>query len=295
MDKGIQMNLKPLLYFINERHRIYLKRIAGEPAPWTSDPILQQYRFCNVFRELDTATIWLRKNWREPYADHPQLWFWLLAARIFNVIPTFELLGLLAPDRWNVKLVKTMLHMEHKKGNKVFTSAYMIHPPKHGGSKIDYYVDILETAWQKRDEFQRGLTDATLGIGPIPTLQNVATWLRQFQSIGGFVSYEVVTDLTHTPLLCNAPDLNTWAHAGVGAVRGLNRLLGLRTKQAIQQHKAIEHMVQLLPIVNAARGSHVPELTLRDLEHSLCETDKYLRTKTGEGRPRENFTGNRSS
>ena len=54
-----------------ERYNIYLSRVANDPPPWTEDPIFQKYKFCNVFREHDRVTIWLRENWREPYADHP--------------------------------------------------------------------------------------------------------------------------------------------------------------------------------------------------------------------------------
>jgi hypothetical protein len=45
------------VYFINERQRIYLKKIRGEKQPYTSDEILSKYRFTNVFREQDPGTI----------------------------------------------------------------------------------------------------------------------------------------------------------------------------------------------------------------------------------------------
>src|SRR4051812_18417786 len=67
--------LETFWWWINERHAIYLRRQAGQPFPWTTDAILQRYRFCNVFRELDTVTVWLRQNWREPFANHENLWF----------------------------------------------------------------------------------------------------------------------------------------------------------------------------------------------------------------------------
>lgn len=43
--------------FVRERLVIWEKKIAGQPAPYTGDPILSAYRFCNVFRELDRQTI----------------------------------------------------------------------------------------------------------------------------------------------------------------------------------------------------------------------------------------------
>ena len=46
----VQENLKRFFYYINERHRIYLKREEGHSWPWTDDEILQTYSFCNVFR-----------------------------------------------------------------------------------------------------------------------------------------------------------------------------------------------------------------------------------------------------
>ena len=46
-------------YWINERHQIFLNRAMGEPRPWTDDPILDQFKFTNAFRQLDHGTQWL--------------------------------------------------------------------------------------------------------------------------------------------------------------------------------------------------------------------------------------------
>ena len=51
--------VKRLFAFANERHMIYRRREAGESPPWTADPILCNYRFTNVYRELDRVTIWI--------------------------------------------------------------------------------------------------------------------------------------------------------------------------------------------------------------------------------------------
>ena len=39
--------------FCREREKIRFLRKSGAPDPWTSDPIFQQGRFFNVFREDD--------------------------------------------------------------------------------------------------------------------------------------------------------------------------------------------------------------------------------------------------
>ena len=42
--------------FASERHQTYMRRLSGHPDPWTQDPILAQYKFCNVFRACDRVT-----------------------------------------------------------------------------------------------------------------------------------------------------------------------------------------------------------------------------------------------
>src|SRR6266508_4475908 len=43
----------------SERQRIFERRLAGRPAPWTEDPILARYKFCNTFRASDRASQFL--------------------------------------------------------------------------------------------------------------------------------------------------------------------------------------------------------------------------------------------
>lgn len=44
-------NLGALVGWIGEREVVRLRREAGEPKPWTDDPILRECSFCNVRRE----------------------------------------------------------------------------------------------------------------------------------------------------------------------------------------------------------------------------------------------------
>jgi hypothetical protein len=51
--------LKPadtLWAYIEERERIRLRKEAGEPFPWTEDPILRAFKFTNVRRIHDRTT-----------------------------------------------------------------------------------------------------------------------------------------------------------------------------------------------------------------------------------------------
>jgi hypothetical protein len=82
----IKENLDVLLHWVSEREIIRVRKEVHKdpPALWTHDPILRDWRFCNVRREDDRVTVWIRKNIRERFAGHEHLWFMLCAARMIN-------------------------------------------------------------------------------------------------------------------------------------------------------------------------------------------------------------------
>jgi hypothetical protein len=45
--------------FAAERQRIFEKRLAGDPQPWTTDPILSAHKFTNAFRACDRVSQFL--------------------------------------------------------------------------------------------------------------------------------------------------------------------------------------------------------------------------------------------
>src|ERR1017187_2352585 len=116
--------LKKLLYWMTERQKIFLKRQRGDPYPWTKDPILARWKFCNTYRENDKVTIWLRKNWLEPFKDHPNLWFACFLFRQINWPDTLEDIGF--PEEWNPRRVCKILDMRKSLGKKIYTSAYLL-------------------------------------------------------------------------------------------------------------------------------------------------------------------------
>lgn len=306
--------------FMKARHDIYLDRKAGKPGPWTADPVLRDGRFCNIFRELDTVTIWVEENIRKPYADHPHLWFMLAIARYINWPDTLRyLMDEAEPGTWPdedgfepAKLTKA-LEDYAAAGNKVYTGAYMIRaesdPSKewYSWTKHRYIAEIvLGRLWEDREEWQRMLETTPGVLRAFNRLETVWEKFQQPRYIGWgpFMAYEVVTDLRHTRYLRNAPDIYTWANAGPGAIRGLNRLYGrdLAAKPRPEQTNA--EMIELMRELNAmdARGfnetfgppqlgsPHVgPRFEARDIEHTLCEFDKYERVRLNEGKMRSKY------
>jgi hypothetical protein len=265
-----------LLYWMEERQRIYLKRQAGEPWPWTEDPILQRYRFCNTYREQDKETVWLRENWLQPYRDHPYLWFACCLFRQINWSPTLDAIGFPAQG-WQPEHVIAVMESRKKAGIKTYTSAYML--PEHGEkSKARYTVNrVLTPLWNAVEEGKECLPWTQK---PNCTLEEAHRWLLSFYGFGAFLAYEAVTDWRHTRYLSNAPDTLTWANPGPGAKRGICRLLEISIKETIPAKEQLSYMQRIFEAVEERRDrSILPELEMRDIEHALCEYDKYCRVK----------------
>lgn len=273
-----ETKLRQLLYWMEERQRIYLKRQAGEPWPWTKDEVLRQFRFCNTYREQDRETVWLREHWLKPYADHPNLWFAVALFRQINWSPTLEELGF--PETWDPARVESVMEARKERGDKLYTSAYML--PSHGEiSKAHYTVyKVLDSLWQRVVTNSEALPWQLLwGSSPV-SLRQAHAWLCGFYSFGGFLAYEVVTDWRHTRYLENAPDIYTWANPGPGAKKGLCRLLGIAVTERLTPAEQLEYMRQTFMWIDASRDrTLLPTLEMRDIEHSLCELQKYLRVK----------------
>ena len=107
------------------------------------------------------------------------------------------------------------------------------------------------------------------------------------------MAYEVVTDLRHTKWLRNARDIMTWANPGPGAQRGLNRIYERELNKTIKKPQLNFEMKTLLDCSQYFLQGHMIPLEMRDIEHCLCEFDKYERTRLGEGRPRARYKVNK--
>lgn len=288
--------IQPLYEWMNERERIRIKKDAGEKAPWTDDPILREFSFCNVFREDDRVTRWISSRWRKPYCNHENLWFAMCVARQINWPPSLEAIGFPAEDdvtkkfdiqEWKERAI-TILEKRQAEGHKIYTGAYMLRadPSSPEQSKIRYTFDIvLQPLWHNTHLIANDPEKT-----PFKSLQSTVAYLDQFYGFGSFLSFECATDLRWTRYLENAEDIMNWANAGPGAVRGLNRLFGRPVKEMISKKQALAEMQFLLANAPKYLGKHVRSLEIRDIESGLCECDKYLRVKNGEGRPRAKFS-----
>jgi hypothetical protein len=274
--------LAKFYWWINERHRIYLNKEANRPWPWTKDKIMQTYKFTNVFRELDAETIKFHERIDDLDIMPADKLYHMIMFRAFNRHQTYDLLTRGKTTHHTPTKMKRILHRNADKGKKIFTGAYIITNAGQSAPKIDLMCDALGVQWRGR----RRIWDAMQADG---TMQGCTDILRAYPMQGPFTSYEVICDMRYQPgMLDKAPDKRTWANLGPGARRGINRIIKGRKKPNVFRttEEYIEFMQEMLKTSPKYRGKHVPPLEMREIEHSLCEFDKWLRVTNNEGRPR---------
>lgn len=285
-------------YWINERHRIWYKRQLGQKRPWTEDWIFKTFKFTNVFRQLDRGTIALMDMLKSRYPllyrtdvappGHDVLIevmrnIWIY--RLFNLDIHAKEFGFID----DLEAYKEYIRGRKRRGEKIFTSAHMTTASGMSVDKAELYLEACEEAWEYAETIS------------IESMEAAFHDLREYKCLGGFTAYEIVCDMRFIPgLLYDAPDVLSWANMGPGAKRGLTRL-GLPCRN---QKEAVQSMQRLWDMAPEFLQDHIrphhprasssvpyPPFELREIEHTLCEFDKYERVRTGAGRPRERFYG----
>lgn len=171
--------------------------------------------------------------------------------------------------------------------NKVWTGAYMIRAPKKKGAKKGAFVarEVIGKHFRKLMPRLLGLLDSG------PTYQEVWRTLQTAENFGSFMAGQVAGDWTYTELLKDASDLKTWAPMGPGSIRGFNRIIGNpKIRQRPDDKLWQEKLVKWRAAIVKRLGPDYVNLTALDVQNALCETDKFLRVKLGQGRPRAKYT-----
>lgn len=272
---------KQMEAFAIERHSIYLRRAAGQQFPWTKDPILQKYKFCNIFRELDRTTVWIRENVREPFADNENLWFMIILARFFNrpecIADVIEH-AWPSDKKWSSKRTLSLLKKRTRTGQLCWNpAAYNIYTPRVVGTNMSEHIctKVFPVLWKDQNRISTFFESK-------PSCNEAWELFQLYPSFGTFMSAQIVYDLMHTKYLEDADDTDTWAGCGPGSVRGLNRVLGRDTNYRVNQRE-IDHDSLISEMSQIRRfikwPNKWPKLSMCDIENVLCEFDKYQRIK----------------
>jgi len=268
--------------FIIERHAIYERKKKGLPKPWTKDPILQNYRFCNVYRELDTVTQWVAKYWREPHEFDPDLWFAMAVARLVNWPETLEDLGYPVP--WSEQEFIFTMQARKDKGLQLYNGAYMISTHGVKMDKAKYLATkALTPMWGNRHKVRPKMNESLFTLHERLIAQ---------RDLASFMSGQIIADLKYAKPYRGAKDWYTFAVSGPGSRRGLSRLMGwgpnYNWKEKYWYQVLMELKAAIDPVIAKVK---MPKLHAQDLQNCLCEFDKYERVRRGEGRPKSTYLG----
>ena len=260
-----------LAYWINERECIRIRREAGVPAPWTTDPDMANVRYCNVHREHDKVTRWLRNN--PVYSGrHIPVWVTVLA-RMVNRIETLAIIEPHVADN-DLERIKISLK-ELRETGVIWGNAYTISTCGKSMDKVDYVVDHVVQAFME-----------VHGNEDFSSCQSFFDQATCIDGFGSFLAGQIVADLKNTPdhQLAYAPDWESFVVPGPGSLRGVAAYFG--TPCTPSQFKRLLGLIrqQVTPLL----CNYVGPLHMQDLQNCMCEFSKYIRVREG-GRARNNY------
>ena len=218
------------------------RRLAGMHKPWTEDPILRSYRFCNVYREHDTETIWIAQNWRNPNTNDPNVWFAMAVARLRELVAfarSYRLSGAVGRQE-----VRYALDYRAQFGEKVYTGAYIIPPGVwlQEQSRVPRQGTVHTTLGSSVTTFSRSTYQLRR------TSTNVCT---EFKGMGSFLAGQIVCDTKYTRLLDTSLDWWEFAVEGAGKQAWLESCLRSPGESELEEGRLV---VQ----ADGVEGSHLP-------------------------------------
>ena len=286
-----------------DRQAGWHKRTAlGLPAPWTDDNILQNFRFCNVYRELDGGTIAIGKYLAQPLPAEQKL-FNIIAYRFFNRRDTIENLfgGLLSEQNFDFKTLEKRFDAKKKEEN-IFSNAYLItaHAYNRNYRPQDKHVQILLMLNDLRFKL-KNIIKTLRESAPQEGLRIIA---EAVPMAGPFLAGQILLDATYAKNIVPYT-ANDFLIVGPGAHWGLNIICGraLNKKEADAECRKLWQMqpqafAELKQTTdkdwNEVRWQNESYcggkyLCLHDVQNSLCEFRKYWRLKQGENAKRRYF------
>lgn len=307
--------LKEFFDLATERHFIYVKKeLLNKPKPWTKDEIFKNWRFCNVFRHLDKVSQYIIKNVIYPNENNPELWKGIFVSRFFSRIETIECLlenNCLFSDF--TRAINLLQRLKDKQ--PIMTSSFILNPLRINGKYVHklftpYEIIKVLTATAKvsLSRFKTDPVDTTIAIDAIlrkiPTIEGMVKMFKALPSTAGFMAYEYATDFTYSQRYFKTipTDYYTYGNFTIGSLRGLKRLLNIPINKSGKlpiKELTMEILQRWKEYVNKNSIStffmfeKFGDLSMREVEHWLCEYDKYMRIHNKEtDRLKGKYNGN---
>jgi len=275
--------------FIYDRHMMWYKRtILKEPHPWSNDPILNDYKSCNVYRELDKGTVYIIDELKDN-KDWNNVLFNLVFYRFFNKYGFFEniLDGTLADYKsFDLLYYEHLLDYRIIEKTSLFNSAYLVCqvPVNPDYRKSDKHIQVLFSLLDLRDRIQAGYIAKLYAC---ETAYDTFAKIKELKLVGGFLAMQLYADLSYLKLISFTE--NDYVEIGPGAIDSLEFMFG-NTKYSKQldrckdlrdmQPEMFEELYKTTgknwkSIAYTGPTSNAPYLSLMNLQNSMCEWRKY--------------------
>ena len=257
-----------LAYWINERESMRLRKEAGIEYPYSVDPAMATVRYCNVHREDDKVTKFLRSDPVYSRYDVP-VWVVVLS-RMVNRISTLVAISPAVRDNdlYSAKAVMKALRAE---GVTIWGNAYTISTCGRSMDKIDYVFDHVISVVKLRGTVEN--------LKAINSCQAMYNYLMSFDGLGSFLAGQVVADLKNMRghPLNSAPDFDTFAVHGPGSLRGLAAYFGHPATPSQFSTLLATATAQVTPFL----ANYVGPIHAQDMQNCFCEFSKFIRFQEG--------------
>jgi len=243
--------------FVYERQAVWLRRSRGTAAPWTTDVLLQDYVFCNVYRELDRGTVYFRSR-----ADARSLRTLLFASVVYRLLNKIESFvswkdAIPSPREW--PQFKAHLVALRLRGRTIFTGAHQT----SGLARYSTTVDFVRAHLARLAAALHGRLDSAEACYKV---------LGSIPHVGPFFAWQILCDLIEAGYVRDSE--NAFVALGPGAKLGIRRIYGADDLGLVETlRRRLPALFRALTLDFAAfRGR---PLTLKNIEHCLCEFEKY--------------------
>lgn len=263
--------------FATERQSIFFKRASNQESNWTSDPILQKYKFTNAYRASDRVSQYLIRNVIYNGVQNPEEQFFrILFFKIFNKIETWEYLesslGEITFNGYNFELYINELNKLKSRKISIYSPAYIMASGKSSygfDSKHENHLKMLEQMMSDK------LYDK---LGDIRSMNEVYNELITYPTIGKFLAYQFATDLNYSEMI-NFSEME-FVKAGPGAIDGIQKCfksLGDYSPEDIIRMMAENQEDEFERLGLNFKNLWGRKLQLVDCQNLFCEVDKYSR------------------
>jgi len=256
--------------FVRAREEIRVRRLAGQKPPWTDDPILQKFHFCNVQRKHDHGTWWYMVN-IVPAANATirDLIFRTVLYRLVNNVTWFQQVGIFGLKGWKKK--GGYWPRRVSRAPQPYSLAYPMALASGKGSHLEVVVRALDQ--MTKPEPLNSLARMSQHGEDLGAFHEK---LQRIDGVGPFIALQIYRDLFLAESLPNM-DEESFIHLGPGA-QYFGKLIG---KESYPEQYAL-----CLNLWTGQPKDIQPPLLLGDIEHCMCETAKYVKRQEGRGRRR---------